>query len=78
MVVLSLKIVPVACPICGRPPDIGPCEPWPTSEGPQPWYAGCYAIVPTEHYVGVNGDDMLDAIRNWNVEVAKIIGLIDT
>lgn len=48
------------------------CEPWPADLGPAPWHCGCYGGVPREHYVGANGDDELDAIRNYNIEAGKI------
>lgn len=54
------------CPVCGSAPYIEECEP----RGA--WAVGCYKMVPREHFVGVNGDNQLDAIRNWNIEVGKI------
>jgi len=36
------------------------------------WHAGCYSLRPDEHYIGVNADSRLDAVRQWNAEVAKI------
>ena len=29
-------------------------------------------MMPIEHFVGVNGDNRLDVIRLWNIEIAKI------
>lgn len=60
-----------ACPICGRKPSIERCEPWPSGNGPAPWAAGCYQRTPFEHFVGVNGDNEVDARRAWNVEAGK-------
>lgn len=65
------SVQPSPCPYCGRQPDIEPCEPWPRSAGPQPWYAGCYQAGEREHFVGCNGDSKADAIKNWEREVAK-------
>jgi len=64
--------LPSACPICGQLPFIGRCEPWPRNEGPAPWAVGCYSNFPKEHFVGVNGDNQLDAIQLWNMEADKI------
>lgn len=33
---------------------------------------GCYSLHPEEHFVGVNGDNQLDAIKLWNAEVENI------
>lgn len=66
-----LPISPVPCPVCERPVMPERCEPWPAREGPAPWHVGCYGYFPEEHYVGVNGDDEIDAIRRWNAEVKQ-------
>lgn len=58
------------CPVCKRTPDIGLCEPWPRSAGPQPWHAGCYSTNPVEHYIGDNGDTRAEAVANWRKAVA--------
>ena len=54
---MAKSILP--CPVCGRAPDIDRCEPGPG------WYAHCYSLKPTEHFVGDNGDDRLQAIAAW-------------
>lgn len=59
------------CPYCGRQPTIDICEPWPKSDGPQPWYVGCYRGGAREHFIGINGDTKEDAIAAWEREVAK-------
>jgi hypothetical protein len=63
---------PAVCPVCGQPPYVERYEPWPRGHGPAPWAVGCYALTPIEHFVGVNGDGQLDAIRLWNSEADKI------
>jgi hypothetical protein len=60
------------CPVCGGEPHVDQVEPWPANMGPAPWSVGCYRLIPTEHFVGVNGDNRLDAIRNWSAEVEKV------
>lgn len=69
---VALSATPVPCPVCERPVMPERCEPWPADLGPAPWHCGCYGGVPREHYVGANGDDELDAIRNYNIEAGKI------
>lgn len=59
------------CPICGRQPDVSRCEPWSKTDGPAPWYAGCYQASGPEHFVGGNGDTKADAERVWNDEAKK-------
>lgn len=61
-----------ACKHCARKPDIDECQPWPADEGDPPWYANCYAMTPTEHCVGANGDTRVEAIRAWNAEVRAV------
>lgn len=60
------------CPVCGGEPEIGETEPWPAGNGPAPWYASCYRVIPFEHFVGVNGDTRLATVQAWNTEVSKI------
>ena len=68
-----------ACPVCQRAPYVERCEPWPRGHGPAPWAVGCYALAPFEHFVGVNGADQLDAIRQWNAESELVLaGDFDT
>lgn len=55
-----------ACPVCGREPYVEEC--WHNG----PWAVGCYNINPTEHFVGVNGDNRSDAIRAWNIETRTV------
>lgn len=59
------------CPVCGRKPDIGRCEPWPSDLGKPPLYAVCYSPGSDEHCYGVNGDSQREVMENWNAEVAK-------
>lgn len=59
---------PCNCPVCDSAPYVEQCEPWPRGHGPAPWSVGCYRMTPIEHFVGVNGDNQLDAIRAWNAE----------
>lgn len=63
---------PTACPVCGAQPYVEQCDPWPRWHGRAPWAVGCYSLHPIEHFVGVNGDNQLDAIRLWNSEAEKI------
>jgi hypothetical protein len=65
---------PKPCPVCGCKPSIDDCGPWPAGNGKVPWHVGCYKMIPTEHYVGVNGDTAAEAVANWNIEVEKING----
>lgn len=55
---------PKPCPICGRQPDVDACG---GHNGP--WYANCYLGGNNEHFIGVNGDDRADTIREWNKAV---------
>lgn len=57
------------CPYCNRQPSVERCEPWSRSDGPQPWYVGCYQGGSGEHFIGANGDTREDAMRNWEREV---------
>lgn len=70
MTVLTIP-KPRACPVCGSLPYVEQCEPWPRGQGPAPWAAGCYSMRPIEHFVGVNGDNQLDAIKLWNSEAER-------
>lgn len=72
MNVLTLRPPLSTCPVCGAKPYCEEVEPWPRSQGKPPWSAGCYRFMPFEHFVGVNGDDELDTIRQWNAEADKI------
>lgn len=72
MNVVAMKPAVKNCPICGGSPYVEEVEPWNTKNGPAPWAAGCYRMVPFEHFVGVNGDTERDAIREWNTEAGKI------
>jgi len=71
---MTITAIPRAClcPVCNSQPFVERCEPWPRGEGPAPWAVGCYRTMPEEHFVGVNGDNQLDAIRLWNDECGKI------
>lgn len=61
------------CPHCGRQPDIDECGPPPAGwRGKLGWYAGCYQPGNDEHFVGVNGDTRVEAVRLWNVEARRI------
>lgn len=70
----DFRIMPIAacCPVCGSRPSIEECGPRPRGCPPLGWRAGCYSVIPEEHYIGVNADTRLDAVRQWNQEVAKI------
>lgn len=61
------------CPVCGRRPIVGACEPWPRNAGPQPWYAVCYYESWDEdkpgHCIGVNGFSQRELMNLWNAEV---------
>lgn len=57
--------MPTPCPFCGRQPQVERCEPWNKSDGPQPWYAGCYTTAPVEHFVGGNGGTKAEAVEEW-------------
>lgn len=59
------------CPYCGRQPSVEICEPWSKTDGPQPWYAGCYQPGAREHFVGDNGVTRGEAMENWNREAEK-------
>lgn len=59
------------CPVCGRQPEVSPCEPWPSGCGPKPWYAGCYQPSSPEHFVGGTGATRSEAIAAWQRSVAK-------
>ena len=67
----AIAILPLAitCPICSSAPYVEEC--W--HKGP--WAVGCYKMLPFEHFVGVNGDSRLDAIREWNIEAVKVAAL---
>lgn len=68
-----MTYVILACPICGRQPDIDECGP-PTKEtGPLGWYANCYGQTPHEHNVGVTADNRSLVEEAWNDEVGRII-----
>lgn len=54
------------CQVCGRPPTVEQCAPWPPDMGSAPWYAGCYEPGSREHVRCVNGDSKADAILLWN------------
>ena len=61
----SLPVDP--CPVCSGQPDVEECSIPGTG-----WAVGCYKMIPFEHFVGVNGDSRLDAVRAWNVEAYKV------
>lgn len=63
------------CPVCGAEPYIEEVEPWDRKNGPAPWAAGCYKMIPFEHFVGINGDSEADAKRLWNIEADKVAAL---
>lgn len=57
------------CPYCGKQPVLEQCEPWPSEDGPAPWYVGCYGHEPEEHFIGGNADESFEAIELWGNEV---------
>lgn len=61
----------IPCPVCGRQPEVAPCEPWPTGEGPRPWYAGCYQASGPEHFVGGTGATKHEALAEWQRVAAE-------
>jgi len=75
MSVVALRPAVRKCPICGGEPYIEEVEPWPRDCGPAPWAAGCYRMIPFEHFVGVNGDNEIDARRQWNIKADKVAAL---
>ena len=62
------------CPICGGEPDIDECGPLPRGAPHLGWYAACYRMTPEEHFVGVNADTRLEAVRLWNDQAANTGG----
>jgi hypothetical protein len=64
---------PSLCPICKKRPIINECGPWPPTKqfGPAPWYAGCYSMMPEEHFIGVNAENRQSAIEAWNEKVRR-------
>lgn len=59
------------CPVCSSDPYVEQVESWPGRLGAAPWAVGCYKMIPTEHFVGVNGDTKEQALSNWEYEVKK-------
>ncbi len=59
------------CPYCKREPNVERCEPWRSDAGPNSWFVGCYQSGALEHFIGVNGDNRADALRNWERKVAN-------
>jgi hypothetical protein len=60
-----------ACPICGKQPDIGRCQPWPEDRGLglAPWFVEC-----ASDQFAVNGDDEQEARDNWALRVSEFAG----